>query len=221
MKISLLSSTPDPVGLIADAARITHGKTQSHQSDRYYLDLLYQIGHFSVFEHVSFTFVIEDISRACSHQLVRFRVGVSFTQRSQRYTNEENFTYTIPPTIQKNEAANSLFLQKIADLQQTYIDLTGMGIPKEDARFLLPNATNTSLFMTMNYRELIHAMELRLCMKSQWEIRHLFWRIRSIIQHTYPELALYLYPKCFHEGFCREKKPCKLLPVFLKKKKTM
>lgn len=220
MKVALVSSTPDPLRIIAEAARITHGKSTSYQTDAYYLDLLYRIGHFSVFEHVSFTFLIEDISRACSHQLVRFRVGVSFTQRSQRYTNEENFPYTVPPTIQKNEAANRLFEEHMIQLQEAYTVLTKMGIPKEDARFLLPNATNTSLYMTMNYRELIHAMELRLCMKSQWEIRHLFWRIRSLIQQSFPELSDYLYPKCFHEGFCRELKPCQLLPIFLKKKKT-
>jgi len=221
MKISLQSSTPDPVRLIANAARITHGKTKTYQSDGYYLDLLYRIGHFSVFEHVSFTFLIEDISRACSHQLVRFRVGVSFTQRSQRYTNEDQFSYTVPPSIQNSEEALALFQKRIEGLQEAYSALTRLGIPKEDARFLLPNATNTTVYMTMNYRELIHAMELRLCMKSQWEIRHLFWRVRALVQQSYPDLALYLFPKCFHEGFCREKAPCKLLPVFLKKKNSL
>jgi thymidylate synthase (FAD) len=221
MKVTLVSSTPNPIRLIADAARITHGKSQTYQSDRYYLDLLYKIGHFSVFEHVSFTFFIENISRACSHQLVRFRVGVSFTQRSQRYTNENGFEYTIPPSIQKNEIAKQLFLQKMEDLQQSYAKMIDLGIPKEDARFLLPNATDTSLFMTMNYRELIHAMELRLCKKSQWEIRHLFWYIRGLIWQSDPDLAAFLYPKCFHEGFCREKKPCSLLPILLQKKKSL
>lgn len=221
MKVSLISATPNPLHLIAEAARITHGKDQSHQTDLYYLHLLYQIGHMSVFEHISFTFLLEDISRACSHQLVRFRVGVSFTQRSQRYTNEENFSFTIPPSIKNNHEALSLFHQSIEKTQATYLALTKLGIPKEDARFVLPNATSTSLYMTMNYRELIHAMELRLCMKSQWEIRQLFWRIRSLIQHSSPDLSTYLYPKCFHEGFCRERKPCKLLPLFLEKKKFL
>lgn len=219
MKVALVSATPNPVHVIAEAARITHGKDQSYQTDQYYLDLLYKIGHMSVFEHVSFSFLLEDISRACSHQLVRFRVGVSFTQRSQRYTSEDHFAFTVPPSIKRNPEALSLFTQCIHQTQSSYQALTKIGIPKEDARFVLPNATSTSLYMTMNYRELIHAMELRLCMKSQWEIRQLFWRIRSLVQHAYPELAAYLYPKCFHEGFCRERKPCKLLPVFLEKKK--
>ncbi|MDD3427325.1 MAG: FAD-dependent thymidylate synthase, partial [Caldisericia bacterium] len=87
MEVNLLRFTDDPLKIIADSARITRGKEDSDKSDEYFFKLLYKSGHLSVFEHVSFTFYIKDISRACSHQLVRFRVGVSFTQRSQRYTD--------------------------------------------------------------------------------------------------------------------------------------
>ena len=218
MKVLLLASTPNPLSIIAKAGRITRGLQEAYQTDEYYFNLLYKSGHHSTFEHVNFTFNLEDISRSCSHQLVRFRIGVSFTQRSQRYTNESDFSFTIPPSIIKNKEANDLFMDQIDSSRNSYEYLLSLGIKKEDARFVLPNAVNTSLIMTMNYRELMHACGLRLCKKSQWEIRRLFWLIRKEIKNQSEILGNHLMPKCFHEGFCREQKPCSLLAYFLRKR---
>lgn len=218
MNVVLLTSTPNPLSIIAKAGRITRGLEDSHKTDEYYFNLLYKSGHHSTFEHVSFTFNLENMSRTCSHQLVRFRIGVSFTQRSQRYTDESLYTFTIPPLIEKNKEAKEIFIDQMDSSRNIYEYLLSLGIKKEDARFVLPNAVNTSLIMTMNYRELMHACGLRLCKKSQWEIRRLFWLIRKEIKNQSDILGNHLMPKCFHEGYCREKKPCSLLNYFLSKR---
>ncbi len=217
MKVSLISHTPDPLSIFAQSARITRSKGEDWKSDLYYFKLLYQSGHHSVFEHAMFSFLIEDISRACSHQLVRFRIGTSFTQRSQRYTEESDFSYTCPPSIAKNADALKSYSALVDQARASYEDLVSKGIPKEDARFVLPNATHTSLVMSMNYRELIHACSLRLCTKSQWEIQELFWRVRKIMEKVDPVLVSILYPRCFHDRYCKEAHPCRLEKYFLDK----
>ncbi|HOI25145.1 MAG TPA: FAD-dependent thymidylate synthase [Caldisericia bacterium] len=217
MKVELIANTPDPLSLFAQSARITRSKDEQWKSNEYYFKILYLSGHHSVFEHASFSFLIQDISRACSHQLVRFRVGVSFTQRSQRYTEESSFPYTCPPSIQNSTEAHLLFEDFMEKARKTYEQLVDLGIPKEDSRFVLPNATHTSIIMTMNYRELIHSCGLRLCDKSQWEIRALFWRIRSLVQKKEPILAQCLYPRCFHDRLCKESKPCRLKDYYINK----
>jgi len=167
------------------------------------------MGHHSVFEHIAFSFRIDGISRACSHQLVRFRIGVSFTQRSQRYADESSLQTITPSSISDNEKAIRLYKEYLEHSQITYATLLQLGIPKEDARFVLPNASSTSIIMTMNYRELIHACGLRLCSKAQWEIQNLFTEVKKEMNRLDPFLGKYLQPKCIHNGFCSERKPCK------------
>lgn len=218
MKVQLLTGTEDPLSIIAKAGRITRGLDEEYKTDEYYFHMLYHSGHHSTFEHVSFTFELSDISRSCSHQLVRFRIGVSFTQRSQRYSNESDFRYSIPPSIEKNDEALEAFLDYVESSRNIYEYLLTLGIKKEDARFVLPNAVNTSLIMTMNYRELMHACSLRLCKKSQWEIRRLFWLIRRVVREKSKILGDHLMPTCYHEGYCHEQHPCSLLHYFLDKR---
>ncbi|HOW02742.1 MAG: FAD-dependent thymidylate synthase [Caldisericia bacterium] len=216
MEVNLLRFTDDPLKIIADSARITRGKEDSDKSDEYFFKLLYKSGHLSVFEHVSFTFYIKDISRACSHQLVRFRVGVSFTQRSQRYTDESDFSYVVPPSMRQNSEAFEIYQSGVSKCREVYESLISSGIPKEDARFILPNGINTEIIMTMNYREIMHASSLRLCRKAQWEIRRLFFCIKREVKNISPVMGEYLQPNCFHDGFCKEVKPCNLLNYYLK-----
>jgi thymidylate synthase (FAD) len=219
MQVKLLTGTENPLSIIAKAGRITRGLDEHYKSDEYYFRMLYHSGHHSTFEHVSFIFELNDISRSCSHQLVRFRIGVSFTQRSQRYSNESAFEYTTPPDIQKNPEALTAFEDYLHSSRNIYDYLLTLGIKKEDARFVLPNAVNTSLIMTMNYRELMHACSLRLCKKSQWEIRRMFWMIRREISLTSKILGDHLMPTCYHEGYCHEPHPCSLLHYFVEKRK--
>lgn len=210
MFVKLLEHTRNPLSIIQQSAEITHGKIGNKQDiGREYLKKIYSLGHTSIFEHISFTFLINGISRACSHQLVRFRVGVAFTQKSQRYTSEENADFIIPQSINEKPLACNIYHQAISSALHNYQSLIHMGIPKEDARFVLPNATSTSIIMTMNLRELIHACGLRLCAKAQWEIRELFQGIKEEVASIEPEISHYLVPQCIHNGICKEQSPCK------------
>lgn len=129
-------------------------------------------GHGSVLEHCVFTFSIEGISRACSHQLVRHRIA-SYSQQSQRYVDGSKFGYVIPPEIKKNESFKKAFDSYMKNTMNFYNGLVALGIKKEDARYLLPNATTTNIVVTMNARELLHFIELRSSPRAQWEIREL------------------------------------------------
>ena len=189
MKVTLIQATPNPIETIAQIASICYDSDPKNPLGL--VKHLYRNGHHSVFEHIYFTFKIEGISRACSHQLVRHR-HCSFTQRSQRYCSEDDFGYVIPPTIQKNEESDSYILSMNA-IDWDYAMLTEAGIPNEDARYVLPNACETSLYLSCNLRELIHMANERLCMRAQWEIRELVHQMVSLVDHS---LHFMLVPKC-------------------------
>lgn len=194
MKVTLIEQTPNPVQKIADIASICYGKDKSSNPDKL-LHSLYENGHHSVFEHVYFTFKIEGISRACSHQLVRHRMA-SYTQRSQRYCKENEFEYVTPISIVKHEDGEELnnhceaMMEIVAGL---YKGFTGDGIPAEDARYILPNATATDLYMTCNLSSFIHIANERLCMRAQWEIRELVGKMVGLVDE---KLQFMLVPKC-------------------------
>ena len=189
MKVSLIQATPKPIETIAEIASICY---DSDPKDPLKLvKHLYNNGHHSVFEHIYFTFKIEDISRACSHQLVRHR-HCSFTQRSQRYCSEDGFGIVEPQSIQ-NIDTNGGYFALMDDITHHYEELQAIGIPNEDARFVLPNACATSLYLSCNLRELIHIANERLCTKAQWEIREL---VNEMVSLVAPELSFMLVPKC-------------------------
>lgn len=129
-------------------------------------------GHGSVLEHCVFTFAVEGISRACSHQLVRHRIA-SYSQQSQRYVKGDRFGYVMPEKIANNTLLRDMFNEHMERIMNFYKFLTECEIPKEDARYILPNATTTNIVVTMNARELLHFIELRTSPRSQWEIREL------------------------------------------------
>lgn len=165
-------------------------------------------GHYSTIEHIQVSFAISNISRACSHQLVRHRL-MSFSQKSQRYVKEkEQFEYLIPDTIRENEELKEKFDKFMGQISDFYLELTNAGIPAEDARAVLPNATSTSLVVSLNLRELIHFANLRLCTRAQKEIRILAKRMCEELIKEEPWLKEYLVPKCEKNGFCDEDKSC-------------
>ena len=129
-------------------------------------------GHGSVLEHCVFTFAVEGISRACSHQLVRHRIA-SYSQQSQRYVKGDKFGFVMPEKIANNSLLRDMFNEHMERIMNFYKFLTECEIPKEDARYILPNATTTNIVVTMNARELLHFIELRTSPRSQWEIREL------------------------------------------------
>ena len=136
------------------------------------LPSLLRSGHLSIFEHSSASFKIDGISRTASHQIVRHRMS-SFSQRSQRYVNEGDFTFVTPPSIEQNPEANASYQEIMKTLNEQYLALIKLGIKKEDARFILPNAASTTLVMTTNFREWLHVIDMRVSKPAQWEIREL------------------------------------------------
>ena len=136
------------------------------------LKSLVEKGHGSVLEHCCFTFAINGISRACSHQLVRHRIA-SYSQQSQRYVNGNFFSYVIPPEIEKNPNLKLAFDDWMSKTMDMYDAMVSNGVKKEDARYILPNATTTNIVVTMNARELLHFISLRTSPRAQWEIRQL------------------------------------------------
>lgn len=218
MRVMVLGYTPNPVNIIYWAARTsrfvgdfdTQIKEKATQDDKEKLIVnLVKWGHHSILEHVSFTFGIEDISRVTSHQLVRHRLA-SFTQQSQRYASMKDNIIVVPPSIQGNPGAMAIFNETYEKAMAAYLELARKGIPIEDARYILPHGLNTRLIMTMNLRELLHVCSIRLCSKSQWEIRYLFEEIREQVKSVSPFFASLLKPQCLHTNYCPEDTPCEV-----------
>ena len=165
-------------------------------------------GHYSTIEHIQVSFAISNVSRACTHQLVRHR-HMSFSQKSQRYVKEKGqFDFLIPPTIEKNEELKEKFVNFMGKISEFYCELTDAGIPAEDARAVLPNAAATSIIASLNLRELIHIANLRLCTRAQYEIRTMVKMMCDALVAEEPWLKPYLVPKCEALGFCDEDKSC-------------
>ena len=168
MQLDIIYATPDPIQIISKAAGTSFNKDDVKPSRVIHC---FNQKHMSVFEHVGCTFKIEGISRACSHQLVRHRMA-SFVQQSQRYTTVEGDDwYVIPPKIASNDVLKNIFELDMSRSMVDYKYALESGIKAEDARYMLPEATKTSLTVSMNVRELFHFFNLRLATDAQWEIR--------------------------------------------------
>jgi len=162
-------------------------------------------GHGSTIEHIVFTFAISGVTRTLSHQLVRHRAGLAFDQQSQRYLKYKEPSYMVPGTIaDADPALRERFLDEMQGSLSFYEEMLDAGIPGEDARFVMPNATRTNLVMTANLRALIHMSGLRLCTMAQWEIRRLFQLVRHEVFKVSPFLGSFLAPKCVPLGYCDE-----------------
>jgi thymidylate synthase (FAD) len=144
-------------------------------------------GHESVLEHAVFSFRIEGVSRALTHQLVRHRIA-SYSQRSQRYVDEGEFDYITPPAIKDNENAEKIFKDIMLKSEEAYKELRGMEIHKQDARYVLPNAVETKIIVTMNARSLRNFLSLRMKKDAQWEIRDLACRMYDLVHELAPQI---------------------------------
>ncbi|MCW4048687.1 MAG: FAD-dependent thymidylate synthase [Candidatus Bathyarchaeota archaeon] len=153
--------------------------------------------------HLAYTYAVEKISRACSHQLVRHRAA-SFSQQSQRYITVKKLgeRVVVPPSI--HEASSKEFDELIEKASETYQILVKEGIPKEDARFVLPNAAETSLLLTMDGQALFHFFGLRCCNRAQWEVRDLADEMLSQAREAEPEIFKHAGPYCYQLGYCPE-----------------
>ncbi len=162
--------------------------------------------------HSWFTFLVDGISRACSHQLVRHRPA-SYSQQSQRYVAMRGFPYVEPESVKgvkvevNNEEVSFKDLMEL--IGKFYEKLVEKGVPKEDARFVLPNACTTRIVFTMNGEELVHFLRLRTCSRAQWEIREMAIEILRILRNNFPNLFDNVGPNCYYLGYCTEgKKSC-------------
>ncbi|SNR84351.1 FAD-dependent thymidylate synthase [Desulfurobacterium atlanticum] len=162
-------------------------------------------------KHIAFTFLVDGISRACSHQLVRHRLA-SYSQQSQRYVSMKNFPYVTPPSIENKNISFTVNKEKVSLTYNEFMNLIGeaygslieQNIPKEDARFILPNSCATRVVFTMNGKELIHFLKLRTCNRAQWEIREMALEILKIVREVLPEIFKKIGPECFTTGICPE-----------------
>lgn len=206
MEVELVSYTPNPEKAIIEAAAVSYRSKPRNEI----LDHIISAGHFTPLEFAVFGFKIEGISRACSHQLVRKRVGVAFVQESQRYVSyDEGFYYVTPSCIEKHPEGAATYKNAMLVAHAAYRQLRDLGIPAEDARFVLPNACTTIIYMSANYHALLDLSKERLCGRAQWEIQELMNLVKNEIAKVSPKLANHMQPKCHWLGKCPEKKPCR------------
>ena len=207
MKVTLTRITKDPILAIEEAASNCYNSEAT--GDGKIMRHCIKSGHQSVTEFCDFTFHIEGISRALSHQLVRHRLA-SYAQRSQRYCSEGGFKYVEPKSITSNRDAVDVYEYLMKQISEAYSKLQELGIPNEDARMVLPNACETQIEVKMNLRTLMNFMNERLCTCAQWEIRNMALAMKKAVVEQVPELEQYLVPKCEKYGkefgFCMETK---------------
>lgn len=235
MHVELLTYTPEPEKIVAAAAKLCYASSDidsllnnlTEDKVKSFIDRLASIGHESPFEHISFTFGIEGISRACSHQLVRHRIA-SYSQQSQRYVKMDNFEYITPPSISADQSLNKAYSDIMHNLANQYEALqsvladnvaknlieSGMDekkarqaaekIANEDARFILPNACATKIVVTMNARTLFNFFGHRCCNRAQWEIRAVAEEMYKLVYTVAPNIFSNAGPNCVLTGKCPE-----------------
>lgn len=235
-KVQLLSYTPNPVKTVAAAAKLCYSSSDinmlmdnlTDEKAESFIELLRSLGHESPFEHASFTFGIEGVSRSLLAQITRHRIA-SYSVQSQRYVKEDAFEYVIPPEIEQMPKAKELFIKSMeraqddydalaeALFEKHYKDFLDSGMDEkeakksaekksiEDARFVLPNACATKMVVTMNARSLMNFFNHRCCNRAQWEIREVAdMMLKEVKKVAYP-LFKDAGPKCV-KGPCPEGK---------------
>ncbi len=188
-KVELLSITPNSEKLIESAGRTSYMSfdKQLDDSEKRFIRMLVKSGHHSVLEHAHATFRISGASRSFTHQLVRHRL-CSVIQQSQRYVDESNFNYIEPDSVKNNPEAHSVFMDFMERSKEAYLKLSGLKIKKEDARYVLPNAVESQIVVSANFREWRHVIELRGKPQSQWEIRRVAIEILKILTKHAPNV---------------------------------
>lgn len=223
LRVELLSCTPNALSLIYAAfrqcyhagfvadmwPRLLAGEI-SRETQADFVSKVLESGHDSPVEHVSFSFAIAGVSRALTHQLVRHRIA-SYSQQSQRYVDASNMDYVLPPAIARIPEAKARFEEFMdqvgrayRDLRQILVDHGREAQANEDARFVLPQAAETRIVVTMNCRSLLHFFSLRCCQRAQWEIRAMADRMLAICQAELPAIFASAGAKCEALGYCPE-----------------
>lgn len=228
INVKLLASTPNPEQIVACAAKLCYSKSdveslfekQTKEVSNQFIEKLMSTGHESPLEHISFTFAIEGVSRALTHQLVRHRIA-SPSQQSQRYVDlSEVFEYITPKiiydmdTYYETESFREEFRGDMQDIQKMYVKwqkaiqhfveeskyhtngMTAEKVANENARAVLPNACETKLIFTINARSLLNFFKHRCCRRAQEEINELAWLMLRLVQKEAPTIFKNAGPSC-------------------------
>jgi thymidylate synthase (FAD) len=218
LRVKLLAWTSKPELLAKIASKTCYSEVspvEMKEEDKY-PDLLAIVrkGHLSVIEHCTFTFAIEGISRVASHELVRHRIA-SYSQQSQRVARP--IGYVTPPLIEASPEAKKVYEEVLRKSTEAYEKLIELGIPLEDARFVLPNAMHTNIVVTMNARSLLNFFRLRCCLRAQWEIRELAYRMLELVKEKMPTVFANAGAPCQMDGTCPEMDTkCKWYAIYVK-----
>ncbi len=211
LNVKLIANTQDGELVSALAAKLCYSDSDieglkeklevKEQSD--FIRKIVSIGHHSVLEHLNFTFGVEGVSRALTHQLVRHRIA-SFSQKSQRYVGHgESFQYIVPKTIEADDRLLAEYDSAMDEIGKIYDRLAKAGVPAEDARYILPNGCETKIIITMNARELLHFFSVRCCERAQWEIRDMSFEMLKLAKKAAPAVFENAGPGC-SRGACPE-----------------
>ena len=215
MEVKLTRVTYNPIDAVEEAACNCY---DSKPTGGKIMKSCYKSGHHAVLEFADFTFHISGVSRALTHQLVRHRLA-SYAQRSQRYCNEDSFKYVVPPSVKHDIARLEAYNEAMLHCLAAYEELQELDVPNEDARYVLPNACETTIEVKMNGRALIHFFNERLCTRAQWEIRQMAMLMKKCVEEhdeQCAEFAKFFVPKCeAHIGtpFCTEHSTCGRHPL--------
>jgi thymidylate synthase (FAD) len=215
MRVILLQHTQEPERVVAQAAKLCYSAADieaiaeklTPEKTAGFIRKLAEMGHLSAFEHAAFTFGIEGVSRTLTHQLVRHRLA-SYSQQSQRYVTMKELPggAIVPPKI--SGALREKFDSVLRDIGAFYEELVAAGVPAEDARYILPNASPTKIVMTMNARELLHFFALRCCNRAQWEIHDLADEMLRLAKKNAPALFSQAGPGCVSSDCPEGKMSC-------------
>ena len=221
MNVKLLEMSQNAISLIYVACRQCYSEkfagdvfadtTGDLKKQEEFVKSIVASGHQSPLEHVKFSFAIEGVSRALTHQLVRHRIA-SFSQQSQRYVKEKEFDFIIPSSIERNPEAKKEFENLMVAIQQSYTkllmflgqDKISGELANQDVRFVLPQAAETKIVVSMNCRELLHFFQHRCCSRAQWEIRQLANTMLKICMEKLPVVFAKAGAKCEELGYCPE-----------------
>ncbi|WP_457741780.1 FAD-dependent thymidylate synthase [Thermococcus sp.] len=220
IQVRLVNYTKKPLETVAWAALVSYWENwESEAFERItekdvemHLPRILGYGHESILEHAVLTFAIEGCSRVCSHQLVRHRIA-SYTQQSQRYIklnpNDVEETFVIPDSVKKKPELYEKWKRLMKETIELYDESYKAGVHQEDARFILPQAVRTKIVVTMNLRELKHFFGLRLCERTQWELRQVAWKMLEEIAKNEELRPIIrwakLGPRCIQLGYCPER----------------
>ena len=213
IKVTLQSVTPYATLIPAIAAKVCYSgdpiesieEKLTFKDCRNLVTRVYSMGHKSILEHVSFTFLVSGVSRIATHQFVRHR-HCTFHERSQRYVEVGKSEVVMPESIKKDPDHIDSFDYAVRVCMHLYEKLINQGVPAEDARFILPQGIESQLIVTMNAAELVHIARLRCCNRAQWEIRDVARKMVILAREQFPVIFDKVGPSCYMDGRCPEGK---------------